>query len=134
MRVLAVEDDALLGDAIQAGLKQAGFAVDWVKDGVAAQHALEKPEHRDDWRLHHHPDALLHLIELRCAHSSRLKLGGLGLNEHIYEPRVDKLEVGVVCQHAEQGAKEYDHYARTQCTTVAESLFRWDRRCSCFGA
>jgi len=41
MRVLAVEDDALLGDAIQAGLKQAGFAVDWVKDGVAAQHALE---------------------------------------------------------------------------------------------
>lgn len=41
MRVLVVEDDALLGDAIQAGLKQAGFAVDWVKDGVAAQHALE---------------------------------------------------------------------------------------------
>ena len=41
MRVLAVEDDALLGDAIQAGLRQAGFAVDWVKDGVAAQHALE---------------------------------------------------------------------------------------------
>lgn len=41
MRVLAVEDDALLGDAIQVGLKQAGFAVDWVKDGVAAQHALE---------------------------------------------------------------------------------------------
>jgi len=41
MRVLAVEDDALLGDAIQAGLKQAGFAVDWVKDGVAAQHALQ---------------------------------------------------------------------------------------------
>lgn len=41
MRVLVVEDDALLGDAIQAGLKQAGFAVDWVKDGMAAQHALE---------------------------------------------------------------------------------------------
>jgi DNA-binding response OmpR family regulator len=41
MRVLVVEDDALLGDAIQAGLKQAGFAVDWVKDGIAATHALE---------------------------------------------------------------------------------------------
>ncbi|HUX91312.1 MAG TPA: response regulator transcription factor [Gallionellaceae bacterium] len=40
MRVLVVEDDALLGDAIQAGLKQAGYAVDWMKDGVAAEQAL----------------------------------------------------------------------------------------------
>jgi len=40
MRILVVEDDALLGDAIQAGLKQAGYAVDWMKDGVAAEHAL----------------------------------------------------------------------------------------------
>jgi DNA-binding response OmpR family regulator len=40
MRVLVIEDDALLGDAIQAGLKQAGYAVDWMKDGVAADHAL----------------------------------------------------------------------------------------------
>ena len=40
MRVLVVEDDALLGDAIQAGLKQSGYAVDWMKDGVAAEQAL----------------------------------------------------------------------------------------------
>ena len=40
MRVLLVEDDALLGDAIQAGLKQSGYAADWMKDGVAAEHAL----------------------------------------------------------------------------------------------
>jgi len=40
MRVLVVEDDALLGDAIQAGLKQAGYAVDWMKDGVSAEQAL----------------------------------------------------------------------------------------------
>jgi len=40
MRVLVVEDDALLGDAIQAGLKQSGYAVDWMKDGVAADQAL----------------------------------------------------------------------------------------------
>ncbi len=40
MRILVVEDDALLGDAIQAGLKQAGFAVDWVKDGAQADQAL----------------------------------------------------------------------------------------------
>ncbi len=40
MRVLVIEDDALLGDAIQAGLKQSGYAVDWMKDGVSAEHAL----------------------------------------------------------------------------------------------
>ena len=40
MRVLVVEDDALLGDAIQAGLKQSGYAVDWMKDGVSAEQAL----------------------------------------------------------------------------------------------
>jgi len=40
MRILVIEDDALLGDAIQAGLKQAGYAVDWMKDGVSADQAL----------------------------------------------------------------------------------------------
>ena len=40
MRILVVEDDALLGDAIQAGLKQSGYAVDWMKDGVSAEQAL----------------------------------------------------------------------------------------------
>lgn len=40
MRVLVVEDDALLGDAVHTGLRQAGFAVDWVQDGAAAELAL----------------------------------------------------------------------------------------------
>jgi two-component system OmpR family response regulator/two-component system response regulator QseB len=40
MRVLVVEDDALLGDAIQAGLKQSGYAVDWMRDGISADQAL----------------------------------------------------------------------------------------------
>ncbi len=40
MRILVIEDDALLGDAIQAGLKQASYAVDWIKDGVSADLAL----------------------------------------------------------------------------------------------
>lgn len=40
MRILVIEDDDLLGDAIQAGLKQSGYAVDWMKDGVSADHAL----------------------------------------------------------------------------------------------
>ena len=41
MRILLVEDEALLGDGAKAGLAQAGFAVDWVRDGVAAGLALE---------------------------------------------------------------------------------------------
>ena len=40
MRILLVEDDRLLGDGIATGLAQAGFAVDWVQDGVAADLAL----------------------------------------------------------------------------------------------
>lgn len=40
MRILLVEDDALLGDALQAGLRQAGHAVDWVRDGISAETAL----------------------------------------------------------------------------------------------
>ena len=45
MRVLLVEDDALLGDGVKAGLKQAGFAVDWTQDGQAAKLALETEEY-----------------------------------------------------------------------------------------
>ncbi len=45
MRILLVEDDTLLGDGIKAGLKQAGFAVDWVQDGNMAQLALESEEY-----------------------------------------------------------------------------------------
>jgi two-component system OmpR family response regulator/two-component system response regulator QseB len=37
MRVLIVEDDPLLGDALAAGLKQRGFEPDWVQDGREAQ-------------------------------------------------------------------------------------------------
>ena len=40
MRVLVVEDDPLLGHALHAGLREFGYAVDWVSDGVAAEHAL----------------------------------------------------------------------------------------------
>lgn len=40
MRALLVEDDALLGDGIRAGLKLADFAVDWVHDGDEATRAL----------------------------------------------------------------------------------------------
>ena len=40
MRILLAEDDELLGSGIRAGLGQHGFAVDWVRDGVAAGREL----------------------------------------------------------------------------------------------
>jgi DNA-binding response OmpR family regulator len=41
MRVLLVEDDAMIAQGLQAGLRQGGFAVDWVPDGAAADAALK---------------------------------------------------------------------------------------------
>lgn len=46
MRLLLVEDDDLLGDAVRTGLTQDGYTVDWMKDGVSAEAAL-KAEHFD---------------------------------------------------------------------------------------
>jgi len=40
LRILLAEDDALLGDGIRAGLMLAAYAVDWVRDGQMALHAL----------------------------------------------------------------------------------------------
>ena len=40
MRVLLIEDDRMVGGAIEEGLRRAGFAVDWVTDGVAGDASL----------------------------------------------------------------------------------------------
>lgn len=36
MRVLLVEDDTMIGEAIQGALKDASYATDWVKNGQTA--------------------------------------------------------------------------------------------------
>ncbi len=40
MRLLLVEDDPMIGESVQKGLHQDGCAVDWVRDGPAAERAL----------------------------------------------------------------------------------------------
>ncbi len=45
MRILLVEDDELLGDGLQAGLRHCGFQVDWLRDGLAARTALDNEEY-----------------------------------------------------------------------------------------
>ncbi|WP_085715172.1 response regulator transcription factor [Pseudomonas sp. B28(2017)] len=41
MRILLVEDDPMIGDAIQGALTDASYATDWVKNGFTALSALE---------------------------------------------------------------------------------------------
>lgn len=41
MRLLLVEDDALLGEGLLDGLTEAGFLVDWLRDGQSAITALQ---------------------------------------------------------------------------------------------
>jgi DNA-binding response OmpR family regulator len=40
MRILLAEDDSILGDGLRAGMRQNGFQVDWVRDGLAAEREL----------------------------------------------------------------------------------------------
>ena len=40
MRILLIEDDALIGDGLRAGLAQLGFTVDWFQDGATGLAAL----------------------------------------------------------------------------------------------
>jgi two-component system OmpR family response regulator len=45
MRILLVEDDEMIGDAIVQALKDAAYAADWVRDAEAAMGALLGQEH-----------------------------------------------------------------------------------------
>lgn len=66
MRLLLVEDDELLGDAVKAGLTQFGYIVDWLKDGEAARAALKTEN-----------------FELIILDLGLPKLSGLNLLQHI---------------------------------------------------
>ena len=48
MRVLLVEDDPMIGKAVQQGLRNAGFSVDWVQTGPDAE--LEGADEARDGR------------------------------------------------------------------------------------
>jgi len=44
VRLLLVEDDQMIGESVRQGLQQDGFAVDWVRDGQAADAAWRTTE------------------------------------------------------------------------------------------
>lgn len=66
MRLLLVEDDELLGDAVKTGLTQFGYIVDWLRDGEAARAALKSES-----------------FELIILDLGLPKLSGLALLQHI---------------------------------------------------
>ncbi|MBK7540418.1 MAG: response regulator transcription factor [Candidatus Competibacteraceae bacterium] len=45
MRVLLVEDDAMIGESLRKGLRLEGFTVDWVRDGRGAELASETTDY-----------------------------------------------------------------------------------------
>jgi len=46
MRILLVEDDRMIGDALCVALRDAAYAVDWVQDGETALRVLGNSEHQ----------------------------------------------------------------------------------------
>lgn len=41
MRILLIEDDALIGNGLQIGLTKSGFLVDWFQDGKTGLEAVK---------------------------------------------------------------------------------------------
>lgn len=41
MKILLVEDDPTLGEAVVLAVRQAGFTIDWTRDGIQAESALK---------------------------------------------------------------------------------------------
>ena len=102
MRVLLVEDDRLLGDGLQAGLADAGHAVDWVRDGEAAVAALGSERfaavvldlglpRRDglsvlEWLRGQGNDTPVLILTARDGVSDRVKGLDLGADDYVVKP------------------------------------------------
>ena len=46
MRILLVEDDPMIGEAVSVALEDAAYAVDWVQDGATAGSVLQDGDHQ----------------------------------------------------------------------------------------
>lgn len=45
MRLLLIEDDEMIGAAVRSGLREEGFTIDWIQDGVAAERACAESQY-----------------------------------------------------------------------------------------
>ena len=94
MRILLVEDDPLLGDGIQIGLKQDGYNVDWFTDGGKATSALQS-DHYDLLLLDLNLPVKSGLEVLKETRSKHIDLPVLILTAHdSVEDRIRGLDCG----------------------------------------
>ncbi|MDD2923927.1 response regulator [Rhodoferax sp.] len=109
MRILLAEDDPMLGDGLRAGLRQQGFQVDWVRDGMAAEREITSGDYQAavlDLGLPHKDgmDVLQALrsrkvntpvlvLTARDAIPDRIKGLDLGADDYVLKP-VDLYELG----------------------------------------
>jgi len=108
MRILIVEDDPMLGDGLQRGLKLTGHVVDWFSTAAAADHAVGVMEYdaivldlgldEDDggtllarWRASHRTTPVI-VLTARDAVESRIDLLDTGADDYLVKPvSIDEL-------------------------------------------
>ena len=102
MRILLVEDDPMIGEAVSVALKDAAYAVDWVRDGASAIAASSTNEHQallldlglprqsgievlKHLRQHGNPVPVI-IISARDAVTDRIKALDLGADDYLLKP------------------------------------------------
>ena len=102
MRLLVVEDDAMIGNSIRSGLRQEGYTVDWVCDGAAAQLATATTAYDAilldlglpgksgldllaHWRRQHNPVPVL-IITARDSVADRVQGLDSGADDYLVKP------------------------------------------------
>jgi len=102
MRLLVVEDDAMIGNSIRSGLRQEGYTVDWVCDGAAAELATATTAYDAilldlglpgksgldllaHWRRQHNPVPVL-IITARDSVADRVQGLDSGADDYLVKP------------------------------------------------
>ena len=102
MRVLLVEDDTMIGESLEEGLRKENYAVDWVQDGYAADLALCNHSYDlilldiglprkdgirvlDDYRRKN-GDAAVLVLSARDATSARIQALDAGADDYLIKP------------------------------------------------
>jgi len=102
MKLLLAEDDLMLGQGMERGLRMAGFTVVWVRDGTAARRALETGQHdvvlldiglpREDglqllqWLRESGSSVAVLVVSARDAVGDRVRGLNLGADDYLTKP------------------------------------------------
>jgi len=114
MRLLLVEDDAILGGAVQKALSRAGFAVDWVRKSCEGSQCIVT--HRYDFVVldlglpdgngetlllrfrNKFPRLPVIIVTARCGVSDRVTLLDTGADDYVVKPfDLDELTARIRC-------------------------------------